>query len=106
MSSKIKTLHIEGVYVFQGKYEEAEPLYLRSLTIWEKQLGENHPDVAQSLNNLAKLYQAQGRYNEAEPFYQRALAILMATVGENHPNTQKVLDGLKTLKEQRAADNE
>ncbi|MFM7576182.1 MAG: tetratricopeptide repeat protein, partial [Microcystaceae cyanobacterium] len=56
--------------------------------IREKQLGENHPDVAQSLNNLAELYRTQGTYGEAEPLYQRAIAILLATLGENHPNTQ------------------
>ena len=57
----------------------------------EKQLGENHPDVATSLNNLAGLYYAQGKYAEAEPLYQRAIAILLATLGENHPNTQTVM---------------
>ncbi len=37
----------------QGKYEEAEPLYRRALQIRKKALGEEHPDVARSLNNLA-----------------------------------------------------
>ena len=39
----------------------------RSLAIREKQLEENHPDVAASLNNLAELYRVQGKYTEAEP---------------------------------------
>jgi tetratricopeptide (TPR) repeat protein len=34
----------------------------------------DHPDVAQSVNNLADLYLAQGRYADAEPLYKRALA--------------------------------
>ena len=38
----------------QGRYAEAEPLYKRSLAIWEKALGPDHPDVALSLNNLAE----------------------------------------------------
>jgi len=45
-------------------YAEAEPLYKRSLAIREKALGPDHPDVAQSLNNLAVLYNTQGRYTE------------------------------------------
>ena len=32
-------------------------------------LGDNHPHVALSLNNLAGLYRSQGRYTEAEPLY-------------------------------------
>ena len=38
-----------------GRYADAEPLYRRSLEIREKQLGRDHPDVADSLNNLAGL---------------------------------------------------
>ena len=36
----------------QGRYAEAEPLYKRSLVIWEKALGPEHPDVATTLSNL------------------------------------------------------
>ncbi|WP_146034064.1 tetratricopeptide repeat protein, partial [Nostoc cycadae] len=40
-----------------------------------KVLGEEHPSVANSLNNLALLYNSQGRYSEAEPLYIQALAL-------------------------------
>jgi hypothetical protein len=45
----------------QGKYAEAKPLFERSLEIRKKALGEDHPDVAASLNNLAELLRAQVR---------------------------------------------
>ncbi len=60
------------LYNDQGLYAEAEPLYQRSLAIWEKALGPEHPQVATSLNNLALLYDAQGKYAEAEPLYKRS----------------------------------
>ena len=41
------------VYDAQGRYAEAEPLYKRSLAIWEKALGPEHPDVAMSLGEAA-----------------------------------------------------
>ena len=47
------------LYHAQAKYAEAEPLNLRALAIWEEALGPDHPDVAQSLNNLAELYRVQ-----------------------------------------------
>ena len=59
----------------QGQYAEAVPLYRRALAIAEKALGPDHPDVAQSLNNLAELYHDQANYAEAEPLHRRALAI-------------------------------
>ncbi len=52
--------NLAGLYRDQDRYAEAEPLYQRSMAIREKALGPEHPDVAQSLNNLAGLYEAQG----------------------------------------------
>ena len=43
----------------QGHYEDAKPLYERSLALLEKALGPDHPDVAASLNNLAGLLNSQ-----------------------------------------------
>ena len=82
--------NLADLYRAQGKYAEAEPLYLRALAIREKQLGAEHPHVANSLNSLAILYQSQGKYTEAEPLYQKAIAICSEKLGENHPNTQTV----------------
>jgi hypothetical protein len=49
----------------QGQYAAAIPLAERALAIREKVLGKEHPYVAESLNNLAWLYQAQGSYSQA-----------------------------------------
>ena len=48
------------LYTTQEKYTEAELLYQRALTIDEKSLGVEHPEVATVLKNLADLYLAQG----------------------------------------------
>ena len=61
--------NLAELYRKQGKYEAAEPLYVDALAMWKKLLGEEHPDVAQSMNNLAALYYSQGKYEVAEPFY-------------------------------------
>ena len=81
----------------QGRYSEAEPLYKRSLLISEQQLGADHPDTAQSLNNLALLYESQGRYPEAEPLYKRALTIAEAVLGSEHPTTVLFRDNYEAL---------
>ncbi len=61
------------------------------------ELGPEHPDVAQSLNNLAALYQAQGRYAEAEPLYKRSLAILEKALGPEHPDVAQSLENYASL---------
>jgi tetratricopeptide (TPR) repeat protein len=110
----------------QGKYDEAEPLYRQSLAIIRKVcaihlvassrdhscqvLGEEHPDVAQSLNNLAELLKAQGKYDEAEPLCRQSLAIIRKVcairlaassrdhscqvLGEEHPYVATFLNNL------------
>ena len=55
-----------------GHYKEAQPYFEQALAIRKKALGPDHPDVAQSLNNLAVLYDAQGQYAKAEPLYLRS----------------------------------
>jgi len=73
---------------------KAEPLFKRSLAIWEKALGPDHPDVATSLNNLATLYYQQGDYAKAEPLFKRSLAILEKALGPDNP---AVVTSLHTL---------
>jgi tetratricopeptide (TPR) repeat protein len=85
------------LYDSQGRYSEAEPLYVRSLEISERHLGLDHPDVATSLNNLAGLYDSQGRYSEAESLYVRSLEISERQLGADHPAVATSLNNLAEL---------
>jgi tetratricopeptide (TPR) repeat protein len=85
------------LYRFQGRYSEAEPLLVRSLSIREQRLGADHPDVAQSFNNLAALYESQGRYTKAEPLLVRSLSIVEQQLGANHPDVATSLNNLALL---------
>ena len=80
-----------------GRYQEAIPLAEEVLAIRQEQLGQNHPDVAQSLNNLAELYKAQGRYSEAEPLHQESLTIRREQLGDRHPSVATSLNNLAGL---------
>jgi tetratricopeptide (TPR) repeat protein len=85
-----------------GKYEEAIPLAQRVLKLREKALGSRHPDLAESLNDLALIYAAQGRYVEAEPLHKRALAIQEKALGPDHPNLATTLKYLGVLYQNQA----
>ena len=65
----------------QGRYAEAEPLYKRSLAIYEKALGPEHLDVATSLENYANLLRTTGRSAEAAEMETRAKAIRAKAAG-------------------------
>src|ERR1041384_5341430 len=80
-----------------GRYDEAIPLAERILAIMEKLAGREHIYVAQSLSNLALLYEVKGDYERAEPLYQRSLAIFEKKLGTDHLNVAQVLTNLAAL---------
>jgi tetratricopeptide (TPR) repeat protein len=84
-------------YYGQGLYALAENSHLRCLTATQELLGERHPDVATSINNLAGLYCSQGRYEEAETLFKQALALRQELLGERHPNIATSLNNLAGL---------
>ncbi|EDX74339.1 tetratricopeptide repeat domain protein [Coleofasciculus chthonoplastes PCC 7420] len=75
-------------------------MYQKALELYKRLLGDDHPDVASSLNNLAYLYSSQGRYGEAEPLYQQALELCKRLLGDDHPNTITVRENLQRMREQ------
>lgn len=68
-----------------------------ALAIREKTLGESHPAVAATLNNLAVLYGKRGKYKDAEPLCKRALEIREQVLGRDHPDVAKQLNNLALL---------
>jgi hypothetical protein len=75
----------------------------RSFSIREQQLGPDYPHVANSLNNLANLYDSQGRFTEAEPLLVKALALRQVMLGDQHPHTVGTRQSLAILRQMMAA---
>lgn len=90
----------------QGRYSEAEPLYVRVLEILQSSPDPDHPTIAASLNNLAVLYASQGRYAEAEPLYLGALEIDEYSLGSDHPQIAYALSNLASLRGFQGRDSE
>lgn len=82
---------------FKGDYLEAEKSYLESKRIRFKFLGDNHPDYAWSLNNLAAVYLDLGNYEKAEPLYTEAKSIREHVLGKDHPDYAGSLNNLANL---------
>jgi tetratricopeptide (TPR) repeat protein len=91
--------NLANLYRDQGKYEQAEPLFIQTLEMDRQLLGQQHPHVATCLHNLANLYRDQGKYEQAEPLYIRALSIAETVLGVDHPNTKKIQENLDHLLE-------
>ena len=63
----------------------ADELLRRAAHLQEIELGPLHPDLANTLNNLAIVAEKTGRLSEAETFYRRAVAITSASLPADHP---------------------
>jgi tetratricopeptide (TPR) repeat protein len=125
--AELKATLLAAAYIAQAKYKAAEPLLKDAIVSTEYMLppyfngyvcseqpepkdptfGNDNPDVAKRLNNLAELYVAQGNYPQAEPLLKRSLLITKNILGENHPRiaaTLKIYTQLlrKTGKEKEA----
>jgi tetratricopeptide (TPR) repeat protein len=59
--------------------------YNRALDIFKAQLGENHVDVAVTLNDFAILQYQKGNYVEAESLYLKSIEIYTSIFGNAHP---------------------
>lgn len=68
-----------------GDFETAERLLRELLAAQEKALGAVHPEVANTLNNLAVVCERLHKYDEAERGYRRAHAIAVASLPPKHP---------------------
>ena len=72
-----------GAYMAMGDYTKAEPLYVEACDLTKEALGEEHPDYAARLNNLATLYKAMGDYTRAESLALQAADVTRKAMGES-----------------------
>src|SRR5262245_25562883 len=68
-----------------GKPHEALLRARKVLAVRQELWGEDHPQYAVSLNNLAAAHRELGEFREARDLCKRALAILQRALGEAHP---------------------
>jgi CHAT domain-containing protein/Tfp pilus assembly protein PilF len=85
------------MYFELGQNAKALSMNEQALLIRKKVLGENHPYVAISLNNLAQLYFELGQYEKALPFQEQAFKLLYNYRGYYHPDVAMSLNNLAKL---------
>ena len=66
-------------------YSESLCYYTKVLTVKEKVLPENHPDIATSCNNVGVAYGELGEHKKKLEYCLKALAIHEKVLPENHP---------------------
>jgi tetratricopeptide (TPR) repeat protein len=75
------------VYYDEGRWEEAEKLFVQVMETRKTKLGADHPLTLTSIANLASTYKNQGRWEEAERLFVQVMEILKIKLGVDHPST-------------------
>jgi len=70
-----------------GRYEEAEELFVQVMETRKTKLGADHPDTLTSMANLASTYRNQGRWDDAEKLEVQVVETSKTKLGADHPNT-------------------
>jgi len=86
-----------GVLDGLERYDRSEPIYRRSLAIFERSYGPEHYEVAATLHNLGAVLASRGRQQEAEGHYRRALAIKENLLGADNPDVALTRNNLGKL---------
>src|SRR5882672_3862620 len=68
-----------------GDFASADELLRNAARVQEEELGPLHPDLANTLNNLAVVVEKTGSSSEAEALYRRAADIAAAALPSDHP---------------------
>ena len=89
--------NLAGLYQRQGRDDEAERLYVKTLEMTKRVLGEEHPDTLVFMSKLADLYANSARYAEAEPLVVTTLQIQKRALGDVHTDTLASMSTLAGL---------
>ena len=63
------------LYFSLGRFAEAESLLRRVLSLLEKAVGPNHPNIVKALINMAALYEKLGNREKFATYSERAKAM-------------------------------
>lgn len=95
MREQLALLNEQSLQLYrQGEYGQAIALAIQLKEKTRQHLGEQDPDFATSLNNLAGIYEALGDYSAALQLYRQAVEIYRTTLGEEDPTYAVSLSNL------------
>jgi tetratricopeptide (TPR) repeat protein len=88
---------IGAVYTSLGLYGQAVPLLQSALEKRRALHGEEHIEVASSLDRLGEVLKLQAKYDEALPMHRQALALRRKLLGDEDPDTARSVYELADL---------
>ncbi|KJZ69751.1 hypothetical protein HIM_10862 [Hirsutella minnesotensis 3608] len=82
------------VYNDEGRWGEAEKLFLRVMETSKTKLGADHPDTLTIMANLALTFWNQGLWEKAEKLFLQVMETSKTKLGADHPDTLTIMANL------------
>jgi hypothetical protein len=93
--------NLASTYWNQGRWTEAEVLFVQVMETKKRVLREEHPSTLTSMANLASTYGNQGRWKEAEQLQMQAVKGMIKILGMEHPHTLSTITILEQMRYNR-----
>ncbi|KAK3381248.1 hypothetical protein B0H63DRAFT_434637 [Podospora didyma] len=97
---------VREIYTKNGKFDDAERMYVRALESYELFLPAQQKEMADLAYNLANFYTLRGRFEEAEPVVTKALRAYEESLGPDHHYTLDALANLANILNQQGKETE
>jgi tetratricopeptide (TPR) repeat protein len=78
--------NLASTYRNQGRWKEAEELFVQVMETRKRVLGAEHPDTLTSMSNLAFTWKRQGRGAEALNLMEECVQLRTRILGADHPH--------------------
>jgi hypothetical protein len=88
--------NLASTYRNQGRWEEAEKLFVEVMETSKEKLGSDHPDTLTSMANLAFTWHGQGRLQDSLSLMQDCVHLRQKKLGHIHPHTQSSVATLQS----------
>jgi tetratricopeptide (TPR) repeat protein len=86
--------HIGSFLIIRCEFQKAKVILNLALSIIEEVHGSDHPETANVICNLGRVYRNLAEFSKSKEFFERALEIDKAAHGLNHPNVGRDIDNL------------
>src|SRR5437588_1493916 len=79
--------NLASTYWNQGRWKEAEELFVQVMETSLRVLGTEHPDTLTSMNNLAFALKGRGQNVKAIKLMEKCVQLRILVLGADHPHT-------------------
>ena len=88
---------ITTIFRDMGEFEKALEYQKKSLKLNEEILGENHPDLEISYNNISTIYKSLGDLKKALEYQEKSLKLTEEKSGEKDSDLARIYNNISTI---------